>query len=129
VCGLPITSPLPLSKNSLEGFLERFNHFRDSELRQIDIISATLIKITLATQDSARGFDWVTVTFEFNGVIDAKIIEESKLPHVDLSQGITLLYQDEMFAFMVGAYNKLSDTQSSICYIKSTSLKYQEGSF
>ena len=126
---MSINSTQPLPKNSIVSFLKRFDSFRDSELRQIEIISPSSLKITLAAQDSARGFDWITVTFEFNGVIDAKIIEESKLSHVDLDGGITLLYQDDMYAFMIGAYNKLSDTQSSICYIKSSSLKYQEGSF
>lgn len=126
---MPINSLQPLPKNSLEGFLKRFDYFRDSELRSIEVISSSSLKITLAAQDSARGFDWITVTFEFSGVSDAKIIEESKLIHVDLNQGITLLFEDDMYAFMVGAYNKLSDAQSSICYIKSSSLKYQEGSF
>lgn len=126
---MPINNLVPLSKNSLLGFLKRFDYFRDSEFRQIEIISPSVIKITLAAQDSARGFDWITVTFEFSAVSDAKIIENSKLSHIDLGEGITLLYQEETFAFMIGTYNKLSDTQSSICYIKSSSLKYQEGSF
>lgn len=126
---MPINSAQPLGKNSLEGFLKRFDYFKGSEFRSIEVVSSSSLKITLAAQDSARGFDWITVTFEFSGVSDAKIIEESKLSHVDLDAGITLLYQDDMYAFMIGAYNKLSDTQSSICYIKSSSLKYQEGSF
>jgi len=126
---LSVNSLQPLPKNSLESFLKRFDYFRDSEFRSIEVVSSSVIKITLAVQDSARGFDWITVTFEFSGVSDAKIIEDAKLPHVDLDEGITLLYQDDMYAFMIGAYYKLSDTQSSICYIKSSSLKYQEGSF
>ncbi|ABB45371.1 hypothetical protein Suden_2097 [Sulfurimonas denitrificans DSM 1251] len=126
---MSINNLVPLSKSSLESFLKRFDYFRDSELRQIEIISPSVIKITLAAQDSARGFDWITVSLEFSSVSDAKIIENSKLSHIDLGEGITLLYQEETFAFMIGTYNKLSDTQSSICYIKSSSLKYQEGSF
>ncbi len=126
---MSINNLVPLSKSSLESFLKRFDYFRDSELRQIEIISPSVIKITLAAQDSARGFDWITVTFEFSAVSDAKIIENSKLTHINLDEGITLLYQDELFAFMVGAYNNLSDAQSSICYVKSSSLKYQEGLF
>jgi hypothetical protein len=124
-----INSSLPLLKDSIDSFLKRFDYFRDSEFRHIEIVSPSVIKVTLASQDSARGFDWITVIFEFSGVSDAKIIDNSKLQYIDLAEGITLLYQDDKFAFMIGNYNKLSDTQSSICYIKSSSLKYQEGSF
>ncbi len=119
----------PLLKNDLNTFLKRFDNFIDAELRSIEIVSPTVVKITFAAQDAARGFDWITIEFEFNGVSDARVLENSKLPHVDLSSGITLLFTDNTFTFALGAYNTPLTATNSICYLKAASIKYKEGSF
>jgi hypothetical protein len=119
----------PLLKNDLESFLKRFGNFIDAEFRSIEILTPTTLKITLAAQDSARGFDWITLELEFSGVSNARLLESSKLLHADLSEGITLLFAENSFVFALGAYNSFSATANSACYIKASSLKYAEGSF
>ncbi|MDD2651974.1 MAG: hypothetical protein PHX44_02840 [Sulfurimonas sp.] len=119
----------PLSKNDINSFLKRFGSFIDAELRSIEILAPTAIKITFTAQDAARGFDWIIIELEFKGVSDAKVVENSKLPHIDMSNGITLLFMDNTFTFALGAYNTPLAATNSICYIKATSLKYKEGSF
>lgn len=94
----------------------------------MEIVTPTTVKITFTTQDAARGFDWITVELEFNGVSDARVLESSKLPHVDLSEGITLIHEDGSFGFAIGSY-KYSAITNSICYLKASSIKYSEGSF
>ena len=116
----------PLLKKDIESFLKRFDNFIDSEFKSIEIISPTTLKITLTTQDSLRGFDWISVELEFNKVSDAKLIENSKLPYLDMSQGITLLSSENQFSFAVGSSSNIVD---SVCYIKAESLKYLEGAF
>ena len=119
----------PLLKNDLNTFLKRFGNFVDAELRSIEIISPTIVKITVATQDSARAFDWVAIVLEFSGVSDAKVPESSKLPHIDMSDGITLLFAENSFTFALGVYSTPLSATNSICSIKATSLKYKETSF
>jgi len=119
----------PLLKNDLNGFLKRFGNFVDAEFRSIEIVTPTTIKITLAAQDSARGFDWITIELEFSGVSDARLLESSRLPHADLSEGITLIYGEDSFRFALGSYDSFSAAANSVCHIKATSLKYKEGSF
>ena len=119
----------PLLKKDIDDFLKRFDNFIDSELRSIDIVSPTTVKITLAAQDSARGFDWITVELEFGNILDAKLIENSKLPYIDMSEGITIISYEKQFAFGVGNYNNFSNITDSTCYIKADSLKYLEGLF
>ncbi|MDD5373486.1 MAG: hypothetical protein PHO62_08680 [Sulfurimonas sp.] len=118
----------PLLDKNLTPFLKRFDNFLDAEFRSIEIVSPTVIKIALAAQDSARGFDWITIELEFNGVNDARVPDNSKLSHIDMSKGITLVYADNQFIFGVGDYN-CSNITDSICYIKAISLKYLEGEF
>lgn len=109
-------------------FLKRFNNFKDAEIRSIEILSATTIKIIFATQDAARGYDWLTIELEFSGVIDAKIIEESKLNYVDMQDGISLYQEDKKVGFSIGEY-KMSTLQDSVSYILASSVKYNEGQF
>jgi len=109
--------------------LDRFSHFKDAEFRSIDILSPTHIKLLFATQDSARDFDWITVELEFNGVNDARLLQKHQLSLVDLSDGISIIKKDGLFAFGVSECYNLSTIKNSNCFIISTGFKYQEGSF
>ena len=119
----------PLFAKNITSLLTRFDNFSDGELRSIEIISSTIIKITLAGQDSARGFDWVTICFEFSGVSDAKLLNDSKLSLIDMTSGITIIYEDNNFIFGIGEYKSLQNIKNSICFIISSTLKYEEGIF
>jgi hypothetical protein len=119
----------PLLAKELENFLKRFNYFIDAEFRHIEIISPTTIALTLATQDEARAFDWVSITLQFDGVQDARLIENSKLNFIDMSDGISLIYEEKLFAFGIGKCNNLSSIKNSTCQIVSLNLKYKESNF
>ncbi|MCF6339741.1 MAG: hypothetical protein L3J10_03165 [Sulfurimonas sp.] len=119
----------PLLAKELPEFLKRFGNFVDTEFRHIKIISPTIIIVSLAGQDSARGFDWISVDFEFSGVSDTRLLDNSKLSHIDMSDGISILFESTQFIFGIGSENKISALKNSICQITSSTLKYQEGSF
>lgn len=119
----------PLLAKDIKPLLARFSNFTDGELRSIEIISPAIIKITLAGQDRARGFDWLTISFEFSGVVDAKLLENSKLSLIDMSGGINVVWEDGNFAFGVGEYRNISNIKNSICFLISSALKYEEGAF
>ena len=118
----------PLLKNNLATFSKRFECFKDAEFRSLEVLSPTTMSATFATQDGARAFDWITITLEFSGISDAKLLESSKLHLVDMSDGISLIY-DNNFAFAIGDYNNISNIKNSISYIICTDLKYKEGLF
>ena len=107
----------PLLTKDLPNFLLRFGNFIDAEIRSIKVTSATTMLVNIACQDSARGFDWLTICLEFSGILDAKIIEDTKLVHVDMSEGANILFEDNLFAFSIGHYKNIS------------SLKFEENPF
>ena len=113
---------------NIETFLKRFNHFKDAEFRSLEILSPTAMKIVFATQDEARAFDWLTIEFEITGIIDAKILEDSKLRLVDMQDGISLLKEDTKLTLCIGQYN-MATIQDSISYIIASDIKYNEGQF
>jgi len=108
--------------------LERFEHFKDAEFRSVQIISATQIKLIFAVQDKARAYDWITMELDFYGVSDAKLIEDTKLSFIDMSDGISI-FKDTLFLFAIGEYNNSTNINDSLFYIKADNIKYKEGSF
>ena len=119
----------PLLKKDLPNFMERFGSFIDGEVRHVEVVSPTVIKVVLAGQDSARAFDWITVELEFSNVSDAGLLDNSKLSLIDMSEAISIINEDNLFAFGLGQYSNLSSIKNSNLYIISESIKYLEGAF
>ena len=109
--------------------LQRFENFKESELRSLEVISPTQIKLSVAVQDSARAFDWITLEIDFIGVTDARLLEQNKLQFVDMSEGASLLHVNNEFAFGIGACYNIQAIKNSTLYITSQDVKYKEGQF
>ncbi|MDQ7067326.1 MAG: hypothetical protein Q9M40_04695 [Sulfurimonas sp.] len=119
----------PLALHELSAFTERFSSFKDAEFRSLNVISPLQIQTIFAVQDSARAYDWITITLEFNGVVDAKLLQNSRLSLLDMSEGVNILKDKNLFAFGIGECYNISAIKSSTCYIIASSLKYEEGLF
>ena len=116
----------PLLHTALEDFLYRFENFANSELNEIDIITPTSIKLMVSAQDRQRSFDWIGLDFLFEEVVEANLIENEKLKHVDMDEGLSIIHENGLFYFMIGNYKTANGTKDALCYIISKSLKYQE---
>ena len=110
----------PLLAKELPNFVKRFGNFVDGELRSVDVISPTQINITLACQDVARGYDWLSLEFEFKNISEASLIDNNKLLHVEMNDGININYENNNFIFK---------TNNATLKIVATELKYQEKPF
>ena len=119
----------PLLPSQLKEFLDRFDYFKESEVRSLEIISPTIIEMTLTAQDKARAYDWVTITFLFDEVKDAKLINGSQIAYIDLDDGISIVTEDDFFAFCLQNYTTVASIKESSFYILSKSIKYKEGAF
>ena len=119
----------PISKKELTTFVERFENFKDAELRSLEVLSASSLQLTLATQDKARAYDWITIKLLFNGITDAKLPEEKQLSFIDMSEGANIIIDEEKFAFGIGACYNISNIQTSVFYVIATELKYEEDQF
>lgn len=100
--------------------MERIDHARDGQLRSVTVLSPTSIAIRFSVQDRARGFDWIDVVFQVDGVNDAKLISESLIPSIDMSEGLTV----ESNGFAIGQYSGRLNEAS--LYAIGTSVGYEE---
>ncbi len=119
----------PLLPKDLPSFVKRFGNFVDAEIRAVEVLSPRAMKVVIACQDSARGFDWLTISLEFNNITDARLIDDSKLSLIDMNDGMSLIYENSDFAWSIGNYHNLSGMKNATSYIISSSIKYEEGLF
>ena len=110
----------PLHLKDLSHFMERFKNFKGSEFRHLEIVSPTSFKVTLATQDSARGYDWITIDFELTGASSANLLDDSKLTLINMTNGVEISHDGTDFAFNI---------LDSTFFIECSNIKYQEGTF
>ena len=116
----------PLHVSEMKSFLSRFERFSLSEVKAITIKSPSVIEIQFSVQDTGRGFDWIDLAFELSNVSDAKLIENSKLSYLDMSEGISIIFEGNRFAFCYGDYSSQQSVKDSALYIISESIKYKE---
>ena len=119
----------PLNKSQLKNFTDRFDNFKESQIRSFKIISPIQVQLELAVQDSAREFNWITLELLFSDITDAKLIEDEKLHLLDLNDGISIINSENQFAFALGECYNISTIKNSIFYIISNNIKYKESSF
>ncbi|MFT7859750.1 MAG: hypothetical protein ABXS93_02315 [Sulfurimonas sp.] len=119
----------PLTQTALAEFLERFEYFKDAELRSVEVIDPFEIKVVIAVQDKARAFDWITIELLFSGVTAANLVEENQLSYIDMDTGANIIFNENQFAFGIGECYNISNIKSSSLYVISETLKYQEGEF
>lgn len=100
--------------------MERIDHAKDGQLRSITVLSPTSIAIRFSVQDRARGFDWIDIVFQVDGVNDAKLISEPLISSMDMSEGITV----ESDGMAIGAYK--GRLREASMYITGASIGYEE---
>lgn len=119
----------PLTQTALDPFVARFDHFRSAELRSVEVMNPFEIKITLAAQDKARDYDWISISLLFSEVEAVNLVEENQLDFIDMEDGISIIYKENKFAFGIGECYNISSIERSSLYIIAKTLKYEEGAF
>jgi len=70
--GLPV-KPLSTAP-AASTLLERILHGEGAMLRSLAVKGPTSAALTLSVQDKQRGFDWIDITFELQGLNDARLV-------------------------------------------------------
>lgn len=116
----------PLGKSEINKFLSRFERFTGAEIKSITLVSPSVIEIRLSTQDTALGFDWIDLSLQLSNVSDANLLEDKKLAYLDMSEGMSVIFEDNKFAFCYGDYRTHQSAKDSSLFVISDSIKYEE---
>jgi len=119
----------PLLANKTPELLTRIDNAIDGELYAVTMNSPLSFTLELSVQDKNRGYDWINIAFEVDGVSDARLIEDDKLSLVDMSEGISIVYEGETCAVGIGNYNSIDSIKSATLYLVGSTIKYEERPF
>ena len=119
----------PLLANKTTELLIRIDNAIDGELYAVTMNSPVNFTIELSVQDKNRGYDWINIAFEVDGVSDARLIEDEKLSLVDMSEGLSIVFEDDTCAIGIGNYNSVESIRSSALYLVGSTIKYEERPF
>ena len=119
----------PLLPNKTAELLTRIDDATDGELVSIIMNNPQNFTVELSVQDKNRGYDWINIAFEIDGVVNANLLDEAKLSLVDMSEGITLLFEEGLYGIGVGDYKSIEALKSAPVYLIGNALKYEERPF
>ena len=120
----PLGSPAAVKQ-----LLDRILDGEGAMLQSLKLGGPTSATLRLSVQDKQRGFDWIDMTFEMNGMNDARLVDDDKLGFIDTEDGITVLFEDGLWGVGIGRYRSLEALKSAPLYLIGTSLKYGEAPF
>ena len=119
----------PLHVSQIDTFNRRFNRAINGELRTLKIINPTTMLLRVSVQDEGRAFDWIDLELEVSGVSDARLVDEDKLSFLDMSEGISILFDDKSVIICIGNYSSFDAAHNAPLFIRGSALKYQENNF
>ena len=119
----------PLNQRSAKELLERIDNATNTEIRSLTLIDPTTMQLRLSVQDRNRGFDWIDIILEVGGVNDARLVDDAKLPFVDMAEGLSICYHEEQAGLGIGSYGSLERLRDSTLFIIGSGIKYAEAEF
>ena len=119
----------PLLPNKAKELLTRIDNAINGEIYAVTMNNPQNFTIELSVQDKNRGYDWINIAFEIDGVSDARLIEDEKLSLVSLDEGISLLSEKGSVGIAIGRFTTLSALKDAVVYFVGSSVKYEERNF
>ncbi len=119
----------PLHPNKTTELLKRIDNSIDGELRHVTMNSPTNFTVELSVQDKNRGYDWINIVFEVDGISDARLLDDEKVSMVDMSEGITVIVEETRVGLAIGSYKYITSLTDATLYLVGTTLKYEERPF
>lgn len=109
----------------INNLLEKYNHFKDAQIRSIEPLSDSSKVLTLVVQDD-DGEDISTVKIEFNNITDSKILDNSVLSFMDMGFGISIVKEHDLYGFALGKGTAMLHVQNAPLYIIASDIAIEE---
>ena len=109
----------------IDSVLEKYNNFRDAQIRSIHSPTDTSKVVTLVMQDD-DGEDLNTVTIEFKDIKESKILQNSVLAFMDMGSGISIVKEHGLYGFALGSGTAMLHVHSAPLYIVASEISIEE---
>lgn len=105
--------------------LEKYNNFRDAQIRSVKNLSSDSKLVTIVLQDD-DGEDLNSVELEFSDIKESRILENSVLAYMDMMSGITVVKEHGLYGFALGKGSAMLHVHNAPFFIVSSSLLVRE---
>ena len=119
----------PLLPNNFTELLTRIDNAIDGELISVTMNNPKNFTLELSVQDKHRGYDWINMAFEIDGIIDARLADDNAFSLIDMSEGISIIEADGTIGLCIGKYSTLSALKDAKLFLLGQSIKYEERAF
>ena len=102
--------------------LEKYDNFRGAQIRSVEYISLTERIVTIGDEDE-DGEDMYAVKLRFTEIQSSKILEQSVLSYLDMSSGITLIKENDLYGFAIGKGSAMLHVHNAPIYIVASKIK------
>ena len=109
----------------IDSLLEKYDHFRDAQIRSIQRPSDSSAIVTIVVQDDDEE-DINTITIEFNCIKESRILVNHVLPFLDMMNGISLVSENDLYGFAVGSGSAMLNIHNAPMYIIASGLSIEE---
>jgi hypothetical protein len=110
---------------NIEMILEKYDHFRDAQIRTIETSPDGAKVVTIVTQDD-EGEDIETVQITFKDVKESRILLNNVLPFLDMMSGISIVKENELYGFAVGSGTAMLHVHNAPLYIVASEMSIEE---
>lgn len=105
--------------------LTQHNYFKGTRIESLRRIDENTLAFNIII-DNDDGEPITLVTFTFSDVYDARLLDNSVLPFIDMMSGITLLTENGRSAFCVGQHDAMLHIQSAPFFIICDAITFEE---
>lgn len=109
----------------INNLLEKYHNFRDAQIRSVQNLTETSKRLTIAIMDD-DGEDTGSVTLEFDGITESRILDNSVLAFLDMMRGITLIKENDLYGFGLGQGSAMLQVHNAPMYIIASQMKIEE---
>ena len=109
----------------INSVLEKYDNFRDAQIRSIESPTDSSKIITIVVQDD-DGDDLNTISIEFNNIKEARILQNSVLPFLDMMSGISIVKEHDLYGFAIGRGSAMLHVHNAPLYIIASDINIEE---
>jgi len=109
----------------INSLLKKYKNFIGAQVRSIRTTSETSKVMTLVLQDD-DGEDISSVKLEFINVNSSRTLPDSALAYMDMMSGISIIYENEKYAFTIGRATTMLAVHNTPVFIISDDIKIED---
>jgi hypothetical protein len=109
----------------INALLEKYNNFKYEQIRSIQHLADGSKVVTLVVLDD-DGEDLNTIKLEFSNVKDSKILVDSVLSYMDMTSGITIIKENDLYGFAIGSGTAMLHVHNAPLFIIASDIKILE---